>query len=136
LDTYSIFFNDQRIGEATVTKQGLFYIIQCLCSITGSVPLCVTVKGEREVDLGICVPMGTQFGLKTRIPISKVGMTKLCFHARPKHTGKIREHITVSPDEPFRYLSKLKEAYLVRQGEIAFKETEKSPGPRDSDQNP
>ena len=134
MDTYCIYLGNQKIGEAIVVKQGLFYSIHCLCDITGSVPLRITVKGDREVDLGLCVPMGDRFGLNTSIAISKVGGSQLYFEGRPKHKVKTKEVITVSPDEPFQYLSKLKEAYLVSRNEISFKE--KSPIPPGNDQNP
>ena len=135
MDTYSIYFGDQAIGEATVNKQGLFYNIQCLCKLSGSVPFRVMVKGDREVDLGLCVPIGDRFGLKASIPINKVGNSQLHFWIRPKHNHRIRDCATVSPDEPFQYLSKLKDAYLVSRNELAFKETEKSPNQPDNDQN-
>ena len=136
MDTYSIYFGDQTIGEATVDKQGLFYNIHCLCRLCGAVPFRVMVKGDRETDLGLCIPMGDHFGLKSSIPINKVGNSQLEFWISPKHNHKIRDCVTVSPDEPFRYLSKLTDAYLVSRNEIAFKETEKSPSLPGNDQNP
>ena len=136
LETYSIHFGEEVIGEATVEKQGLFYRIHCLCHISGSVPFRVTVKGDTDVDLGLCVPMDHDFGLNTSIPISKVGNGKLEFWARPKHTVKKLDCVTVSPDEPFSYLAKLKGAYLVSRDEIAFKPAAKSPNPPDNGQIP
>ena len=134
MDTYPIYFSDEIIGDATVMKQGLFYRIHCVCDISGSVPFRITAKGDREADLGSCVPMDDRFGLKTSIPISKVGSSQLRFEGRPKHTDKIPKGITVSPDEPFQYLSKLKDAYLVCRNEVAFKE--KSLNLPDNDPNP
>ena len=136
METYSILFGGETIGEAIVKKQGLFYRIHCLCRISGSVPFRIAVRGDREVDLGLCVPMDHDFGLNTSIPISKVGNGKLEFWARPKHTVKKLDCVTVSPDEPFSYLAKLKDAYWVSRNEIAFNLAQKSPNLPDNDQNP
>ena len=136
METYSIHFGEEILGEANVKKQGLFYRIHCLCRISGSVPFRIAVRGDREVDLGLCVPMEHDFGLNTSIPISKVGNGKLEFWARPTHTIQKLDCVTVSPDEPFGYLAKLKDAFWVSGNEIAFNFAQKSPNLPDNDQNP
>ena len=135
---YAVLFGSERIGTATVTKQGLFYCITCKCRISGSVPVRVRVIGEREVDLGLCVPMGEAFGLKATIPIKSVGSGDLTFFAAAKHRAA-QELMIVSADEPFRYIARLKDAYLVKRENgvgITFRTTAESPNPQDSGQNP
>ena len=136
MDTYSILYNDQPIGEALVGKQGLFYRIHCNCRINSGVPFRITVIGDRKVDLGICVPTGDGFGLTASIPIAKVGNSQIHFLASPRSSSQIMDRVSVSATEPFPYLASLKNAYWVGQNEIAFRREGKSPIQRDSDQSP
>ena len=136
MDRYAVYFGNEKIGDATVVKQGLYYKIACLCQFSGAVPFRIIVKNDREVDLGLCVPMESGFGLSVCIPISKFGRGALHFTAVPKHTQTSANCIAVSPDEPFHYIEKLKDAYLVSRGMIALGITQRSPNLQDNDPNP
>lgn len=138
MDIYSVYLAGEKIGTAEVMQQGMFYRIRCLCELSGSVPVRIIVAAENQADLGLCVPMKNGFGLECRIPIKRIGRGDLRFSAKPKHTKQ--EHLTVvSPDEPFAYITKLKDAYLIKYDAItgiAFRTTDQSQDLQDSGQNP
>ena len=138
MDEYPIYFALEQIGAAKVIKQGLYYRIHCVCKISGSVPFCVKVMGKGEVDLGLCVPMGEYFGLETRIPIKQLGQENLRFEAMPRHTSQ-DEWTVISADEPFTYIQRLKDAYLIKRGNktgIGFRTTDQSPNLPGNDPSP
>lgn len=138
MDEYPIYFAQERIGTAKVIQEGLYYRICCLCEISGSIPFCVKVTGSAEADLGLCVPMEGCFGIETRIPVKRVGIGKLQFRAMPRHTARA-ELTAVSPDEPFGYITRLKDAYLIKRDAltgVGFRVTGQFQGLPDSGRNP
>ena len=103
----------EPIGKAEVLRQGLYYKIHCRCRLTGNVMYRLYVKGNSgEESLGVLVPLGSGFGLETRIPVKRVGEGELSFFVEPKHTASSGEFMLVYPEEPFSYISRLKDAYL------------------------
>lgn len=117
---YGVFFGDKSVGKAQVTQQGLYYHVVCRCSLSGEVMyrLEVSCGGKRE-NLGILVPWENGFGLDTRFPISRVGRGELSFRLLPRHDSlEGRMFVPITPEEPFAYLSRLKDSFLeIREGE-------------------
>ena len=74
--------------------------------------------GSRDENLGIVVPMDGGFGLDARIPVKRLGEGEMEFRLVPKHGDHTGERfVPIYPEEPFSYISRLKDAYLARQGE-------------------
>lgn len=116
---YDIFMGREAVGTATVERQGLYYRFQCRCRLSGDILCRVTVEcdGHHE-NLGILVPMGDSFGLTTKLAVKKIGKGVLKFRIIPKHPSGKGQFIQVYPEEPFAYLSRLKNAFLeVRNGQ-------------------
>jgi hypothetical protein len=102
------------VGKAYVTEQGLYYRIRCRCAITSDVIHRLVVScGDRQESLGILVPFGQEFGLDTKIAAKRIGRGELRFTVRPKR-NEMKELLPLSPEEPFAYIRRLKECYLVR----------------------
>ncbi len=82
----------------------------------------LTVRcGEKTENLGIPVPEGSWFVLRTRIPVKKLGEGEMQIRAEPKHTDLSGKFIPLSPEEPFRYLRRLQDAFLqVRDGQVGI----------------
>ncbi|MDD6966611.1 MAG: hypothetical protein SO355_08220 [Candidatus Faecousia sp.] len=114
---YAVHFGDDTVGKAQVTRQGLYYHVVCRCSLSGQVMYCLEAStGEKRVNLGILVPQETGFGLETRFPVSRVGEGELSFRLRPRHDELGgRSFVPITPEEPFAYLERLKEAFLEIQ---------------------
>lgn len=74
----------------------------------------VSCGGNRE-NLGIVIPMDGGFGLDTKIPVKRIGEGQLHFFLMPKHEVPAGRFVPISPEEPFAYIARLKESYLVRK---------------------
>lgn len=122
MDTFSILFGDNVVGKAQVSREGLYYLIRCRCELSGETVFRVQVRCKDQlVDLGILVPEDGGFALKTRIPVKRVGEGSLSFFAAPRHRTPETAFIPLYPEEPFRYLSRLRDAYLTkRSGQIGI----------------
>ena len=113
---YSVFLGDEELGKVLVERLGLYYGICCRCTLTGSVRFKLMAEcGENQVDLGLCVPQGSLFGVDTKIPIKRLGEGKLHFRLVPKHRKVDGKFVSVKPDEPFSYIRQLQNAHLAKQ---------------------
>lgn len=113
--TYPVLLGEEEIGKVTVFPQGLYYRISCRCRLTGEViyKLAAARDGER-VSLGVCVPMEGLFGLETRLPKKRLGEKAPEFWVIPKG-GELPGFVPLSPEEPFSYICRLKNAYLANK---------------------
>jgi len=116
---YAIEQAGQKIGQAEVTRQGLYYHFTCHCRLSGEV-ICrlAAVCGEKTENLGVPVPENGEFVLRKKIPVSHLGQGQLRIRVIPKHGQLSDQFIPISPEEPFMYLSRLKNAYLERREQI------------------
>lgn len=114
--SYSVYFGNQPIGKVQVLRQGLYYRFSCRCKLTGNIicRLAVTCGSNRE-NLGIVVPMDGGFGLDTKLPVKRLGEGNMEFALVPKHETSERQFVAIYPEEPFAYITRLKNAYLIRQ---------------------
>ena len=128
---YGISFGEKIVGRAQVERQGLYYHVTCLCGLSGEVMYRLEVScGEKRADLGILVPMEQGFGLDTRFPVSRVGEGTLVFRLLPRHDQlQGRMFVPIKPEEPFRYLERLKDAFLeIQEGKKGASLPQKNSG--------
>lgn len=114
---YPVIYEEKTVGSAKLTRQGLYYQVQCRCvlPVDGMCRLEAAV-GEKRVDLGILVPMENGFGLQTSFPVSRVGEGTPVFRIRTKQpSAQVRHFVPIIPEEPFSYLERLKDAFLEIQ---------------------
>jgi len=118
--TYPILLGGQAVGQAQVRREGLYLCFSCRCRLSGEMIYRLTVGcGEHTQNLGIPVPNGGQFCLKTKIPAKLLGEGELKITAVPKHAALAGKFVPLSPEEPFAYLNRLKNAFLeVRAGQV------------------
>lgn len=112
--TYEIRLGSSPVGHVTVERQGLYYRFSCRCNLKGMNRLVVSSNGNRE-DLGILIPMDGAFGLEKRIPVKRLGEGNPEFLLMGKESEKREKFVPVYPEEPFSYMSRLKDAYLARR---------------------
>ena len=109
----------QVIGMAKVERQGLYYHFSCRCRLMGQIVHRLTVRcGDKTENLGIPVPGVDAYTLEKRISVSKLGQGEMTVQAVPKHAALGGKFVPLSPEEPFAYLSRLKNAHLARQNGI------------------
>ncbi len=109
---YEIYLNGQVVGLAERTREGLYDHFSCRCKISsGQIFRLRATCGEKTENLGVLVPDNGVFTLKTRIPTKKLGSGPIRIEAIAKENleGKF---IPLSPEEPFRYLKRLEDAFL------------------------
>ena len=104
------------VGQANVEQQGLYYRICCRCTLQKNMMYRLVVScGEKQEDLGTLIPMDGKFGLEKRIPVKRLGEGKLQFFLMTKGNRREGKFVPVYPEEPFSYMSRLKDAYLERR---------------------
>ena len=105
------------VGKVQVLRQGLYYVFHCRCRISGEAPVRLLARcGERQEDLGVLVPMEGGFGLDTRRPVKHLGEGEILFTLSFRQEVPQSRFAPISPEEPFAYLQRLKDAYLAAQG--------------------
>lgn len=103
----------KTVGKVQVLRQGLYDTFHCRCRLSGETPLRLIARcGERQEDLGVLVPMEGGFGLDTRRPAKRLGEGTVQFRLEAKHDPAQPHFVPISPEEPFAYLQRLKDAYL------------------------
>lgn len=114
---YEVFQDGKAIGTVEVFREGLYCRFSCRCRPVGEeIRRLWMISGEREVDLGLCVPMDGCFGTEKRIPVRRCGTGMPEFVLRHKDDTLRGKFIPLSPEEPFQYLHRLETAFLERRG--------------------
>lgn len=131
--TYRILLSGEPVGQAVVERQGLYYRFCCRCRFSGEIMYKLTVScGAITENLGIPVPSGREFQLNTTIPIKRLGEGEPEFRAVPRHAQLQGKFVPISPEEPFRYLTRLHNAFLeIRNGRTGVVLTEDPVGRRE-----
>lgn len=114
--TYEIMLGGESVGQAVVRREGLYYRFSCRCDLSGEVIYRITVTcGGKSESLGIPVPKNGEFYLDTRLAASRLGEGEPKFAAVPRRPDLGGMFVPISPEEPFRYLHRLENAFLARK---------------------
>ena len=105
---------EKPVGKVQVLREGLYWRVICRCQLTGQVIFrLAAVTAEKREYIGVVVPMGKGFGLDRRISARSFDPEDAEFQLSPKvEEGPF---LPISPEEPFHYIEKLKNAYLARK---------------------
>ena len=115
LDRYDICLGSETVGRATVERQGLYYKINCKCTLSGHTRFRVSVLGSQgEEDLGLLIPTDHFYGLSKSVAIKKLG-EQLRFQIKSVHAKQEGIFVPLCPDEPLRYIERIKAAVLCRK---------------------
>ena len=109
---YDIVYEQGIIGKAHVEKKGLFYHFSCQCTLpSASIHYVILESGDRQYNLGVCVPEGNKFRAYKRIPVKEFEKNDFRFRLLPKEE---KSKIMIEPDseKPFAYLQDLQDARL------------------------
>lgn len=119
--TYEVYSAQENVGSVVVTRKGLFYHFLCRCDLTGEVMFRLKMLcDEKETDLGILTPVDGQFGVNTKMNIKNAGQGRPQFILKPNRNVPSEQLIRICPEDPFAYLSRLQDAYLVQQRNIMY----------------
>ena len=113
---YEVLFGNKPCGKVQVHRQGLYYRFVCRCDLSGDILCRLRVScGGRTEELGILVPMEGAFGLDKRIPVKRLGEGMPEFRLYTGHNAADGTFVPIMPEEPFAYIARVKDAYLVRR---------------------
>ena len=120
LGIHDIYMGSEIIGQAEVTRRGLYYHFRCELSGEVLYRLSVCCNDHHE-NLGTLIPMDEKFGLDAKLSVRRLGEGKFQFRALPKHQKCTGEFVAVYPDSPFVYLKRLQNAYMQqRDGQVGI----------------
>ena len=111
---YVVTRNGTSCGKVSVIRQGLYYSFQCRCILKkDDIYRLILSQDNLEESLGILVPSGDSFVLATRIPAKRLPEGEWRFHITSKRNPVPENFAPISPDEPFSYISRLKDSFLI-----------------------
>jgi hypothetical protein len=70
-------------------------------------------SGDQQENLGILIPEGESFVLTRSVPVKQFRKGEWFFRIVPKEHTVTGTFVPISPDEPFAYINRLQEAFLV-----------------------
>lgn len=111
---HEILLWDKVVGKAEVSREGLYYRFRCRCQLAEDAVCRVTAGKE---NLGILVPCGNGFELDTKLPVKRFGDTVPEFRLVPNKPVLEGKFVPIKPEEPFAYIERLQDAFLVRRGD-------------------
>ena len=113
---YPVGFGQTLVGKVEVRKQGLYYRFFCRCQMSGDVVCRLMVScGGKQENLGVLVPVKDGFSLGKLVPCKRFGQGKPEFQLVPRHEPSTGTFIPIHPEEPFAYITRLKDAYFERR---------------------
>ncbi len=112
-ETYEVCYGGVTAGKVQILKQGLYLRVVCRCQIPdGMVCRLYAQQDDRRENLGVLVPDGDGFLLDRKIPAKRLAGGELRF-VLSSGRGTVRSDNTfIYPEEPFRYMERLKAAFL------------------------
>lgn len=117
---YEVTFANRTVGKVQVLQQGLYYRFVCRCSSIGEeIYRLVITCGEKQLRLGVLVPEGDSFVLNRKLPAKQLPDGIPVFSIAPMHEAVQGKFVPICPEEPFAYIGRLKDAFLMeRNGQI------------------
>jgi len=115
---YDVLLGGQPVGKVMAERSGLYWLFSCRCRLSGEIMYKLSVTcGDVTENLGVLVPDGKDFCLKTKLPAKRLGAGEMKFQVLPRHKELAGKFIPLSPQKPFAYLTELENAFLeVRNG--------------------
>ena len=116
---FAVTLGENPVGKVLVSRRGLYYSFCCRCDLKGDdiYRLAVTCGGVQQ-NLGVLVPQDGGFALERKVPVKQIGEGDMTFTLMTKQSAVSERFVPISPEEPFAYISRLKESFLaVRKGQ-------------------
>ena len=111
---YPVTVQGKQAGKVLVSRRGLYYCFSCRCCLTGdTIYRLVVACGTVRENLGVLVPKDGSFVLEKKLPVKRIGEGEMVFSLLPKQEAFTGTFVPIHPEEPFAYISRLKESFLV-----------------------
>lgn len=120
--SYQILHEKNTVGTCTAVQEGLYIRFSCKCTVPQGEIYTAYLRSEGcEIKLGIPIPEGSGYTLEKRIPAKRIPGGSLSVILRSKADEKKKRFSPIYPDEPFAYLDKLENAFLlIRDGRMGI----------------
>lgn len=114
---YELFVNDNRVGQVTVKREGLYYRFFCRIPLKmGEKYRLFLCQNGKKFCLGLMVPEQNEFVISTKLPVKQFENT-----SEARFILMDKEDSVYSPldsNKPFANLNELKDGYFaIRNGE-------------------
>lgn len=114
--SYPVTLKGTQVGKVLVSKKGLYYHFVCRCQLSDhAIYRLFVTAGTKQINLGIPVPVGGTFVLNTKKPVKNIGKTDMLFKLFPKKEELSETFAPIISEEPFSYISRLKDSFLTLQ---------------------
>lgn len=112
-EQYEVYLASKSAGKVQLIRQGLYCRVICRCQFSAEGVYRLYVQRDNgQENLGVVVPDGDGFYLDRKIPVKRIGEGPLRFvlsSGMPLASGTF---YPISPEEPFLYIDRLKNAFL------------------------
>ena len=110
---FSVTWGNKDTGKVLVLRQGLYYRFQCRCALDGDGIYRLMLRcGTHIENLGVLIPQDGSFLLDTKIPVKRVGEGDMSFSLVSQRDPAPESFVPICPEEPFAYISRLKQSFL------------------------
>ena len=116
---YPVTCGCDTVGKLTIEKSGLYYRFICRCRPGSDTVYRLVAQYETSrIPVGVLVPDGLGICLDKKLPAKHFPEERAAFCLVPQHPEFQGLFVPLSPEEPFAYLSRLKDAFLTQQNGV------------------
>ena len=120
---YTVYNGREPVGKVELIPQGLYCRVICRCAVdSDQIFRLYAVSEERKENLGVLLPDTDGFCLDRKVPVKNLGREPIRFLVSSGSGGLQGKFIPISPEEPFRYIDRLKDSFLeTENGRIGIR---------------
>ena len=120
---FEVLLGNRGVGKVEVIREGLYYRVVCRCILPiGGVYRLYALQNSGRENLGVVIPDGDGFLLDKKVPAKRLGNGPFQFVLSSGAPSLSGEFIPISPEEPFLYIDRLKNAFLESEnGKIGIR---------------
>ena len=113
---YAVTWQGAPCGKVAVKRQGLYIQINGNCILDhNDIYRLMLYCGDFQKNLGILMPTQSNFTVATKIPSKQLPEGEWIFRIQSKHQSQTSCFMPICPEEPFAYISRLKDSFLISQ---------------------
>ena len=113
---YEVYLGKNLAGKVQIIREGLYCRIICRCQAdSNQIYRLYAVSDKQKENLGVLIPDGDGLLLNKRVPLKRFGHGIPEFEISSGTAAQRDDFIPISPEEPFAYIARLKQAFLTIQ---------------------
>lgn len=105
---YPVFWGEKRVGNISLRKNGLYYKLDCQCSLPGnSIFRLFAECGDWKCKIGIPAPEGACYALRANVRFGEIPVDDLRFFIAADENQSLQQRIPIYEDKPFLHMGDL-----------------------------